>query len=191
MMKKETRIVVCVAVLALAVAGTAKAQIAPGPTAGYAVKFVCGTQYPSPLRPPAEPPVKPGNYATSIDIESFGASIGFTTIISVANGSTVNGPAFSSLSVDQTIDITCADIARAVGPTLRTFITGFVNILPTTTSSSSLPAGALFGVTAVYSSQGCAFRPQIGISAGFTTCAGPTTVDVVPQQTNQFIVPVN
>jgi hypothetical protein len=34
----------------------------------YGVKFVCGLQGPSPL--PGEPPVKPGNYATEINIHN-------------------------------------------------------------------------------------------------------------------------
>ena len=37
----------------------------------YAVKFVCGAQAPASadVTLPAEPPVKPGNYATKINVE--------------------------------------------------------------------------------------------------------------------------
>src|SRR5215831_4158638 len=38
----------------------------------YSVKFICGDQSAIPnLRPPSEPPVKPGNYATAINIHNY------------------------------------------------------------------------------------------------------------------------
>lgn len=37
----------------------------------YSVKFLCGLQTTVPSSPPAEPPVKPGNYATAINIHNF------------------------------------------------------------------------------------------------------------------------
>ena len=45
---------------------------AAGPPCIYSIKFICGDQAPVPnLRPPSEPPVKPGNYAAAINIHNF------------------------------------------------------------------------------------------------------------------------
>src|SRR5260370_16896972 len=69
-----------VAVLTVIPFGSAYAQCAgtggpPGLTKGlcvYSVKFVCGLQLPIPGQvPPSEPPVKPGNYATAVNIHNF------------------------------------------------------------------------------------------------------------------------
>lgn len=156
----------------LAAAGSAFAQTPLTPPPVYTVKFVCGTQ--SPLRgatAPTEPPVKPGNYATAINIEALVNDIQVSTVISVANSALqpISGPSFGML-VNQTRDITCADIARAVGSSAPAFITGFVNITP---------APAL-SVSAVYTSQGCGFA--LGILPILPVCSGPTSIDVVPQQ---------
>lgn len=157
-------------IAALTVVGAARAQTTSG-TSLYTVKFVCGTQGPLlGLRPPAEPPVKPGNYATVINIEALTANTPVATNVSVANGKILNGPGFT-LSLNQTQDITCADISRAVGSSAP-FITGYVNIVPGSTAIS---------VTSVYTSQGCNFSPLIG-----TICSGPTSIEVVPQQ---FVTP--
>lgn len=50
---------------------TASAQ-APGGSYmwSYSTKFICGTELPNPLSAPGEPPVKPGNYATDINIHN-------------------------------------------------------------------------------------------------------------------------
>jgi hypothetical protein len=159
-------------IMALTGAGSVWAQTAPPPV--YPVKFVCGTQVPVPgLTSPSEPPVKPGNYATTINIEGLVNNAQVATTVSVANGNTVGGPGFGLLT-NQTMDITCADISKAVGASAK-FITGFVNITP---GSSAL------SVTAVYTSQGCdfpAFRSTVQ-----ARCEGPTSIEVVPQQ---FVTP--
>jgi hypothetical protein len=79
----------------LTMVGSAHAQTSPPPTPLYPVKFVCGTQ--ASLRgliAPAEPPVKPGNYATVINIEALVSDTQVATTVSVANGKTVSGPGF-------------------------------------------------------------------------------------------------
>jgi hypothetical protein len=161
----------------LTVVGSARAQTTPTPI--YTVKFVCGTQAPMfSLQPPAEPPVKPGNYATVINVEALANDVQVTGNISVANGNTISHSGFS-LSLYQTRDITCADISKVVGASAP-FITGFINITPATTLS----------VTAVYTSQGCAFSPR-GKDNFPLVCAGPTSIEVVPQQSVTASVPVS
>src|SRR5690349_11179977 len=48
---------------------TATTARQPGPTLIYSVKFLCG--YQKPLSDRLEPPVKPGNYATEINIHNY------------------------------------------------------------------------------------------------------------------------
>ena len=119
-------------VAALALVGTARAQVT-GPTPGdttYSVKFVCGTQAPqSNLNAPAEPPVKPGNYATVINVEGLSNDIGATAIVSPAGSASSNTISLSPLSLFVTKDITCADIAKALGAPPPSFVTGYVNII--------------------------------------------------------------
>jgi hypothetical protein len=115
----------------------------------YPVKFVCGTQSPqSGTIAPAEPPVKPGNYATVINVESLVSDNLVAVNASLAGGSSVDLPSLSGLSAFTTKDITCADIEAAVKSSPGTFITGFVNL---TAQRNPL------SVTAVYTSQGCLF----------------------------------
>jgi len=141
----------------------------------YTVKFVCGTQSPQPnLNAPAEPPVKPGNYATVINIEALSSEAALREILSVAGASPVNMGTSPVISQFTTVDVTCADIAKAAGTSASAFITGYVNIEF---------KGAL-QVTAVYSSQGCAFSPLIR-----PICSGQPAVDVVPQQPQGFAPP--
>ena len=133
----------------------------------YTVKFVCGTQSPQAnLNAPAEPPVKPGNYATVINIESLAPEAATEEVLSVAGvGAFKMGVA--TLKQFNTVDITCADIAKAAGSSASAFITGYVNLVV---------KGSL-QVTAVYSSQGCTFAGPFR-----PVCGGATAVDVVPQQ---------
>jgi hypothetical protein len=162
----------------LTVVGSARAQTTTSAPI-YTVKFVCGTQAPLlGLRAPAEPPVKPGNYATVINIEALANDLQVQTIVSLANGKPVSGPGFGLL-LDQTRDITCTDISRAIGASAP-FITGFINISPATALS----------VTAVYTSQGCDFSRR-ETSDFPSLCGGPTSIEVVPQQTVTRSVPVS
>ena len=139
----------------------------------YPVKFVCGTQRPNArLVAPAEPPVKPGNYATVINVQSFASdNQAIPTRVSLADSVTAVGPSLT-LSFLQTGDITCADIANALS-TVSTngFITGYVDVI----------ARGTVAVTAVYTSQGCAF-PLTNLAVIPPVCTGATSIDVVPQQ---------
>lgn len=152
-----------------AAAGSSYAQAA----SVYPVKFVCGTQQPQ-LRiiPPAEPAVKPGNYATVINVEAFGNDTTVKVVASPANATSPTPlPDLVFTIPFTTKDITCADIQAAVKAPAGTFITGFVNV----TSQQ------LLSVTAVYTSQGCLFPLQPLSIFVPPVCTGPTSIDVVVQ----------
>lgn len=117
----------------------------------YSVKFICGlqilptntTQFP----PPQEPPVKPGNYATSVNIHNFWNTESFIFTKAVIAGGIV-GP-FSGVVIgpNRAITIDCTQIFRMLGgvPANQPFIEGFVEIGSRTKLS----------VAAVYTSQTC------------------------------------
>ena len=155
----------------------------------FAVKFVCGRQGPAStdLNLPAEPPVKPGNYATKINIEllsplsitDFGASVSWQ--VSIPGGGHKSGPAFS-LTQFQTVDITCAEIVHAAfpGPAVPPkFINGYVNVITSVIRT--------LAVTGVYTSQGCSF----GDEGEPPTCTGPVSIEVVPETVVPTSIPVN
>ncbi len=152
------------------------------------VKFVCGTERPNlNLTAPAEPPVKPGNYATVINIESLttnsdGASVPINipwTVSMPGLSAAQPGTTITGLGEFVTADITCADIASAV-KTVATngFITGYVNLIPVGPTALTTPEIA---VTAVYTSQGCTF-PILGSLVPGLGCSGPVSIEVVPQR---------
>ena len=160
----------------------------PSPSFIYTVKFVCGTQMPLPTNPfpPVEPPVKPGNYATVINIENLTPNVSGVSVASwnasVAGGSGASGPVSLTLGQLQTADVTCNEIAKlalTIVPHNRPFITGFVNLITQTQ----------LAVTAVYTSQGCTFPGESGGGEGRATCGGPTSIEVVPQTAVPFAVP--
>ena len=146
-----------------------------------AVKFVCGRQAPSTsIRLPAEPPVKPGNYATKINVELLSPVPIGNTAVNVSWGVSLSGSPQSSaanLSLTQlgTADITCAEIVHRAFPSggAPQFINGYVNLI-------SAP-GVTLAVTGVYTSQGCSFG-ESGDSQGSPTCSGPVSIEVVPEQ---------
>src|SRR5258708_15495303 len=153
-----------VAVLTVIPFGSAHAQCAgtggpPGLTKGlcvYSVKFVCGLQLPIPGQvPPFEPPVKPGNYATAVNIHNFhnGQSVTIAKKAVIANPEKQPPCQISkfitlTLQADQALVIDCPDIASLLAnPTtvLPPFIKGFVEVV------SRVP----LSVTGVYTAQAC------------------------------------
>jgi hypothetical protein len=171
--------------LLLSTVGVSSAQTASAGTP-IPVKFVCGVERPNPnLTPPAEPPVKPGNYATVINIENLttdsdGASVPVTISWNVSLpglSAPASGASITGLGEFTTADITCAQIASAI-KTVATngFITGYVNIVPVPPTASTF---ANVAVTAVYTSQGCTF-PIIGSLIPGLGCSGAVSIDVVP-----------
>lgn len=149
------------------------------PSTIFPVKFVCGSQAPlaSNLQAPNEPPVKPGNYATKINVEllsapSFaGAPLGSITV-SFSNGAVVTPTTISFAEQLQMQDFTCQDIVNAavkgnVFPNgLPKFINGYFNVV-------AFPKNQ-FAVTGVYTSQGLLFPPR-------PLAAPQVDIDVVPQ----------
>jgi hypothetical protein len=157
-------------------------------TTAFSVKFVCGTQHPDPsLVAPSEPPVKPGNYATVINLQALTGNQSLLSTFVASKISTtfsgfgvvVQGPTHNLFQFG-TADITCADIDAALAGFngVTPFLTGWVTVLVATTATP-------FSVSAVYTSQGCFFPP-------FNTaaiCAGPTSIEVVPQQGQAITFP--
>ena len=184
MLGKKLSAVAFVALLAAFTCGSASAQIlvqcpSTGPIVGqkglciYSVKFICGVQRPQATS--FEPPVKPGNYATAVNVHNYHNSqfVPFRKKAVIALPEDQHpGPisAFRTVELgpDQAVEIDCQDIVSLFGPGIQLtgFIKGFVEIL------STLP----LSVTGVYTAQGCR------LSAVGPICDGPVSVDVIPQQ---------
>lgn len=173
-MKKFVTLAI-VATVMTASASAARAQVAPLKTRfAYSVKFVCGVQPGTSLNPPSEPPVKPGNYATAINIHNFhfkqSAGLCKKAVIALPEDVTPRGAIGNVLRLppllpDEAIEVDCADIVKLLpssGVPLPPFIKGFVE----------LRSDQLLSVVAVYTAQGC------DATRG---CAGPVSLEVVPQ----------
>jgi hypothetical protein len=82
----------------------------------YSVKFLCGIQPQKVSAPPAEPPVKPGNYATAINIHNFhqGVNAPFCKKAVLAPQEPVAGKPgnFRNLLLppDSAMEVDCSDI---------------------------------------------------------------------------------
>jgi hypothetical protein len=172
-------------ILLLSTVGPSSAQVEFTPGRVLPVKFVCGRQAPNfDLTAPAEPPVKPGNYATVINIENLTANadgtpvtIGVDWNVSVPGLTTPDsGGPITDLAQFATTDITCADIAAAV-KSPNGFITGYVNIIPVGPTALT---DTRLAVTAVYTAQGCNFPLLSSLVPGLPTCTGPVSTKVVP-----------
>jgi hypothetical protein len=186
MLGKRLSTLAFVAMLAAFTCGSANAQIvqcpSTSPIAGlkglciYSVKFVCGQQAPDPLS--FEPPVKPGNYATAVNVHNYHNSqqvpIRKKAVIALPEDQPpgqISQFVGLVLKPDQALEIDCQDISHlltAAGTKLPQFIKGFVEVI------SPLP----LSVTGVYTAQGCDFaNPAVP-----PTCSGPVSIDVVTEQ---------
>jgi hypothetical protein len=143
------------------------------------VKFVCGLQQPDPKQiPPNEPPVKPGNYATAVNVHNFhnNQRVAIAKKAVIANTENQQPGTIGQfrkllLLPDQALEIDCPDIVGLVSNPLvglPPFIKGFVEILSTQPLS----------VTGVYTAEEC--QPN---SNGTPGCApgGAVSIDVVPE----------
>ena len=149
----------------------------------YSVKFLCGVQavQSTQFKPPAEPPVKPGNYATSVNVHNFrpaNACLAKKAAIAGPESQDVTGriSAFRgfNLGPDGAVEIDCTDIVSLFpAGTLPPFIEGFVEIQSRTQ----------LNVTGVYTSQTCNTSP----TAGGCTSFGQLGISVVPE--SFFIAP--
>jgi hypothetical protein len=110
------------------------------------------------FQPPKEPPVKPGNYATSVNIHNYPANRCDRAVLQEGGGRTdrdrhrqatrPRSPVIAEqLGPNQAMAVTCSDIVGLFNgtPLPPLFIEGFVEIF------SPLP----LSVTAVYTSQSC------------------------------------
>lgn len=180
-MSNTTRLIAALLALVVGASGGALAQT-PGNFI-YSVKFICGLQTtaPNPAVAPSEPPVKPGNYATAVNVHNFHSTVDATLKKKaiVANPESqpkgpISGLAVDVLNPNQAEEIDCDDIVKLLGPSLPpgTFIKGFVEV----------QSNFQLSVTAVYTSQTC-------LNPGPAKCSklGDLELEVVPQP--EFIGP--
>jgi hypothetical protein len=101
----------------------------------YSVKFLCGIQPLGSVRPPSEPPVKPGNYATAINIHNFHQRLNALfckkAVAALPEDVPPGQPGnFVNLALkpDQSLEVDCSDIVKLLPPSKEPFIKGFVEI---------------------------------------------------------------
>jgi hypothetical protein len=145
------------------------------PTYIYPVKFVCGLWItPTDIsKLPAEYPVKPANYATSINILNYSPDrtcISYKAVISAFTGAGAISPFLGvAMGPDGALEVDCTTIANQfTSPPKDAFIEGFVEI------QSPTP----LGVTAVYTSQTC---NNPGANGSPCSSFGDVSLEVVPQ----------
>jgi hypothetical protein len=202
-------IVVAVLTVIISSSSVSRAQIIRRRAAVYSVKFLCGFQNGvdvSQVAPQFEPPVKPGNYATAVNIHNF-----HTFPVNICKKAVLAppercftpnpfgclkgfvGPVIPiTVGPDLAFEVDCQDIATTLlkgsGP-LPPFIKGFVEIA--VIPQSGLPLTNPISVTGVYTSITCAnpFDPST-----FGTCSAQnpshflgfgTGLEIEPQ--NSFI----
>ena len=183
------RYLILVLLVVMATASRAQAQKSPTPTPSrvptpaptpiqrvflYSVKFVCGFEPPpTGIHFPQEPPVKPGNYTTAVNVHNFSPSS-----ICLAKKAVLAFPESSGqqligrfqpfkLPSDGAFEIDCSDIVsllRVPPSSLPSFIKGFVE----------LQSRTQLNVQAVYT----ACNPSAPGQAG---CASGIALEVVPE----------
>jgi hypothetical protein len=123
----------------------------------YSAKFVCGLQPPgTPNQPPSEPPVKPGNYASVINIHNpWSSTVSILKKVAVASPETYPNTKlitptkrFSDrLLSDHAMSVDCTEIVNLLKlngtPAMGTFVEGFLVI------DSFFPAGSAGGDAAL------------------------------------------
>jgi hypothetical protein len=189
-----------------------QAQQSAIPASVYSVKFLCGFSS-VPVDPsvlPSEPPVKPGNYATAINIHNFhtfNESLCKKAVLAPPEGClTTSQPTPScfppvigkfvpvTLHPDQAFEVDCNDIVSLLRPslpagtTLPSFIKGFVEIVvPSSNPAGTAPPINPLSVTGVYTAQGCENVP-IGQKC---RALGGIAEEVVPQNSFNGELPPN
>jgi hypothetical protein len=177
-------------ILTLALVGVCTPAYAQNRLFIYSVKFLCGLQTTAPSSPPSEPPVKPGNYATAINIHNFHptATVEFRKKAVVANPEREpRGPIspfkVDSLGPNQALEVDCTDIVGLFPPptatngglSLPSFVKGFVEIV----------SPRQLNVVGVYTAQTCTTTTP-GQSC---TPQGGLALEVVPQR-SFFVTPL-
>ena len=138
----------------------------------YSVKFICGDQSANPnLHLPSEPPVKPGNYATAVNIHNFHQDQKAFILKRAVIANPENQPPGQvspsrqvALGPGQAFEIDCSDIVSLFPSSspLPPFIKGFVEL------RGSFPT---LSVTAVYTAQA---------TTAATAPSGPVSIEVIP-----------
>jgi len=157
----------------------------------YPVKFVCGFIPVEALGeasppPPNEPPVKPGNYATAINLYNFQSQdVKFTKNAVIANPqgqpSGATSPVFiERLGAGLALEVDCSDITKMLsrsegGVSLPAFIKGFVVV----------ESPVDLQVVAVYTAEKLEVAPvgtpvEIVLNTGFDQSAGTELTDGDP-----------
>jgi len=165
---KKYVVIVAAAFSVMAAIGQARAQTSPNWV--YSVKYLCGLSTVSSTQflPPVEPTVKPGNYATSVNIHNYHTK-GFVIFKkAVVSGGPIGKLAGQDVGPNQALNVDCGQIVKAIPPgpaPLPPFIEGFVEIV----------SPFQLSVTAVYTTQTCT-NPA-------NKCAplGSLSLEVVPQ----------
>ena len=149
----------------------------------YSVKFLCGLQTLA-GSPPNEPPVKPGNYATAVNIHNFHAQseavFAKKAVQALPQHSPVRGKignlCLEALPPNGAMEVDCTDIVKLLGFPAGTapppFIKGFVEVVSPVELS----------VVGVYTSQTCKNSGPPATS-GKCSALGELDLEVVPQRT--------
>ncbi len=173
-MKKQVVTMAAAALGVIALLGQARAQTPPFV---YSVKFVCGLQVVPSLQfpPPHEPSVKPGNYATAINVHNYhNVQVVLRlkkAVIARPESVMPRGPISKlvtgePIDADRALTVDCNEIALLYsGVTLPPFIEGFVEIV----------SPLQLSVVAVYTTQTCT-NPVNKCSI-----LGDLAIEVVPQ----------
>ena len=155
----------------------------------YPVKFVCGSiTEPSDGMAGNEPPVKPGNYATAINIQNvfpetatlrYRASVARAVDPNVTTGP-VSPPASAELEQYQAMEIDCPQIAGLLGGTefaQAQFLKGFVAI----ESDVDLQVVAVYtaGTTGDGAAAGCS-TDYVVLNTGYDQQTGLSILDGLP-----------
>ncbi len=190
-MQSIIRVLLAIAVLGSTVyLGQARAQTAPQYI--YSVKFVCGLQRlgSNNFKPPGEPPVKPGNYATAVNVHNFHSDrevvFDKKAVIALPERQTQRGPVSTVkhdlLGPNQALEVDCTDIvslfsSAGSNTVLPPFIKGFVEIV----------SPVQLSVTGVYTAQTCR-NPKVTATTAFGNCSqlGELDLEVVPH--SPFVV---
>ena len=149
----------------------------------YSVKFLCGQQTTAPGPPPIEPAVKPGNYATAVNIHNFQnreVPIRKKAVIARPQGQprgAISGFVGDLLIPNQALEVDCSNIVALFppDPPLPAFIKGFVEIISPVELS----------VVAVYTAQTCRGPVEDPCSV-----LGELDLEVVPQRSFSVGIPL-
>lgn len=177
----------------------------------YSAKFLCGFQRPPTAgaadgtagsAPTREPAVKPGNYATAINIQNFHrfpVTFCKRAVLAPAERcyegqgddtclkAIVGKPVRFTLQSSQAVSVDCKDIVALLGGSAPAFIEGFLEI--SVVPRKNLPSSNPLSVAGVYTSLGCSLK----LGTGQLECpqVDGAGLDVEPQNSFQGELPTD